>query len=108
MDPAPKPVRFIGSARDDLRAFPAEVRRALGEQLMRVQFGLAPVDAKPMLAVGAGSYEIRVRLGGAWRMIYVAKFADAIYVLHAFQKKTQRTAKSDIELAAKRYRSIRG
>ncbi|PKM14491.1 MAG: hypothetical protein CVV12_13680 [Gammaproteobacteria bacterium HGW-Gammaproteobacteria-2] len=106
MHPTPKPVRFIGSSKDDVRAFPGDVRRVLGEELMRVQFGLAPVDFKPMPAVGAGACEIRVRLGRAWRMIYVAKFADAIYVLHAFQKKTQKTAKSDIDLAAKRYKLI--
>lgn len=70
---------------------------------MRVQYGLAPADFKPMPGVGAGAYEIRIRLGGAWRMIYVAKLADAIYVLHAFQKKTRKTAKSDIDLAARRY-----
>src|SRR3546814_5388638 len=73
---------------------------------MWVQFGLAPVDFKPKPAVGAGVCEIRVRLGGAWRMIYVAKFADAIYVLHACQKKTQKTAKNAIGLAAKRHKLI--
>jgi phage-related protein len=62
-----------------------------------------------MPSVGAGAYEVRVRdASGAFRAIYVAKFADAIYVLHAFQKKTQKTRKEDIELAAKRYRMIGG
>ena len=52
-----------------------------------------------MSSVGAGAYEVRVRSEGAWRAIYVAKFADTVYVLHAFQKKTQKTSKGDIDLA---------
>lgn len=98
---------FLGSSQDDLRAMPADVRHALGVELMRVQFGGDPVDFKTMPIVGAGACEIRVRdANGAFRVIYVAKFADAIYVLHAFQKKTQKTAKGDLELAIKRYKSI--
>jgi len=76
---------------------------------MRVQFGGEPVDFKPMPTVGAGAYEVRVReASGAWRAIYVAKFAEAIYVLHAFQKKARKTAKADLELAARRYKLIGG
>ena len=75
---------------------------------MVVQFGGAPTDFKPMSCVGAGAYEVRVRIDGAWRAIYVAKFADAVYVLHAFQKKTQKTSKGDIDLAAARYKLIAG
>ena len=101
-----KPILFVGSSRDDLRAFPAEVRKALGDELLRVQNGLMPVDFKPMKDVGKGAYEIRVRLDGAWRVIYVAKFADAVYVLHAFEKKTQKTNQSDLELAKRRYKLI--
>ena len=93
---------------DDLRAFPAAVRHAIGVELMRVQFGGVPTSFKPLKEEGPGSYEIRVHLDGAWRVICVAKFEKAIYVLHAFQKKTQRTARSDIELAAKRYKLIGG
>jgi phage-related protein len=103
-----KPLDFIGSSQDDLRGFPAEVRHALGVELMRVQFGGVPADFKPMPSVGSGAYEIRVHLDGAWRVIYVAKFAAAVYVLHAFQKKTQKTSLADIELAAKRYKMIGG
>ena len=85
----------------------AAARHELGIELMRVQFGGEPTNFKPMSTVGAGAYEVRVRDDtGAYRVIYVAKFADAVYVLHAFQKKTQRTAKADIELAAKRYKLI--
>jgi phage-related protein len=101
-----KPILFIGSSRDDLREFPAEVRKALGEELLRVQNGLMPVDFKPLKDVGKGAYEIRVHLNGAWRVIYVAKFASAIYVLHAFEKKTQKTSQSDMELAKRRYKLI--
>ena len=103
-----KSLRFVGSSIDDLKGFPAEARRVAGFELHAVQCGLMPSDFKPMLNVGAGAYEIRVRVMGEWRVIYVAKFDDAVYVLHAFQKKTQRTRKEDIDLAAKRYRQIGG
>ena len=98
--------RFVGSSLDDLKNFPAEARREAGFELDAVQRGLIPSDFKPMLAVGAGAYEIRVRVLGEWRIIYVAKFERAVYVLHAFQKKTQKTRKEDIELAARRYRLV--
>ena len=83
-----------------------EARRAAGFELHTVQLGQMPSDFKPMLAVGPGTYEIRLHVLGEWRVIYVAKFDDAVYVLHAFQKKAQRTRKEDIELAARRYRQI--
>ena len=101
-----KALRFVGSSLDDLKNFPAEARREAGFELDAVQRGLIPSDFKPMLAVGAGAYEIRVRVLGEWRIIYVAKFERAVYVLHAFQKKTQKTRKEDIELAARRYRLV--
>ena len=101
-----KTLRFVGSSLDDLKNFPAEARREAGFELDAVQRGLMPSDFKPMLAVGAGAYEIRVRVLGEWRIIYVAKFERAVYVLHAFQKKTQKTRKEDIELAARRYRLV--
>lgn len=74
-----------------------------GFELWQVQMGAMPSDWKPMPTVGAGAYEIRIHILGEWRLIYVAKRADAIYVLHCFQKKSQQTAKEDIALAAKRY-----
>jgi len=99
-----KPIRFIGSSQDDLRQMPEAVRHDLGVELMAIQFGGEPTDFKPMKSIGAGTYEIRYRgTDGAFRVIYVAKFEEAIYVLHAFQKKTPKTAKTDIELARKRY-----
>ena len=102
-----KPLKFTGSSEDDLAAFPREVKQAAGFQLFRVQAGLMPADWKPMLNVGAGAYEIRLHVLGEWRVMYVAKFADAVYVLHAFQKKTQQTRKEDIELAATRYKQLK-
>ena len=101
-----KPLRFIGGSRDDLSAFPSEVRKAAGMELWQVQNGLMPSDFKPMLTIGAGVYEIRVRVLGEWRVLYVAKFTSAIYVLHTFQKKTSKTSKTDIDLAIKRYKLI--
>ena len=104
-----KPLQFIGTSLDDLRAMPASVRHAIGLELLRVQCGGMPLDFKPMPSVGAGAYEARIRDdSGAYRTIYVAKFSSAIYVLHAFQKKTQKTARADLEIAALRYRSIKG
>ena len=103
-----KPLSFVGSSLDDLRAFPAAVRHAIGVELMRVQFGGVPTNFKPLKEVGPSAYEVRVHIDGAWRVIYVAKFEKVIYALHAFQKKTQRTAQSDIELAARRYKLIGG
>ncbi|MBL8447737.1 MAG: type II toxin-antitoxin system RelE/ParE family toxin [Zoogloeaceae bacterium] len=101
-----KALHFVGSSLDDIRDFPMEVRRAAGFELHAVQAGLMPSDFKPMLAVGPGAYKIRLHVLGEWRVIYVARFDDAVYVLHAFQKKTQKTREEDIELAARRYRQI--
>ena len=103
-----KPLKFIGSALDDLRDFPLETRRECGRELSRVQNGLMPTDWKPMLNVGHGVYELRVHVFGEWRIIYVSKTEHAVYVLHAFQKKSQKTPQADIELAKRRYQSIRG
>jgi phage-related protein len=101
-----KPLKFIGSSLDDLRDFPAEARRQAGFELYAVQRGLEPSDWKPMPDIGPGVREIRIHVLGEWRVIYVARFADAIYVLHGFQKKTQKTRQQDIELARRRYRQI--
>lgn len=103
-----KPIAFVGSALDDLRDFPVGARREAGHQLDRLQRGLDPDDWKPMVGIGAGVREIRVRDGmGAFRVIYLATLPEAIYVLHAFTKKTQQTPQRDIELAAARLRQIR-
>jgi phage-related protein len=102
-----KTIRFRGSALGDLRAFPETARREAGYQLDKVQHEQMPTDWKPMGTIGKGVQEIRIRdESGAFRVIYVAKFSDAIYVLHCFQKKTQKTSKADIDLAAKRYSDL--
>jgi len=102
-----KPVEFRGSSLDDLRNFPLAPKREAGHQLYLVQNGQEPDDWKPMSAVGQGVNEIRIRdEAGAFRVLYVAKFADAVYVLHCFQKKTQKTNKADLDLATQRYRDL--
>lgn len=83
-----------------------EVRHELGFDLRRIQSGGLPRDWKPMTQVGAGVTEIRVRLGGAYRLLYVAKFAEAVYVLHVFRKKTQKTARLDLDLGRARYAAV--
>lgn len=103
----PKPVELRGNSLDDLRTFPLSARREAGHQIDQVQSGQEPDDWKPMNTVGQGVKEIRIRdAAGAFRVIYVAKFADAVYVLHCFQKKTEKTSKSDLDLASKRYRDL--
>ena len=99
-----KALQFVGSSQGDLAAFPEPARRAAGFELWQVQLGLMPSDFKSMPAVGAGAYEVRIKIGTQWRVIYVANRGDAVYVLHAFQKKTQKTARRDIDLAASRYK----
>ena len=102
-----KNIQFMGTALEDLRGFPGAVRRQCGYQLDRVQQGLEPTDWKPMVSVGSGVREIRVRdRSGAFRVIYVAKFADRVVVLHCFQKKTQKTSAADLATATKRYQQV--
>jgi len=101
-----KPLRFVGSSLDDLRDFPAEARRQAGFELYAVQRGLEPSDWKPMNIVGKGAREIRIHVLGEWRVLFVAKFADAVYVLHSFQKKSQKTRREDIDIARQRYQQI--
>lgn len=103
----PKPIAFRGSALDDLREFPLTARREAGHQLDQIQHGREPDDWKVMSTVGQGVKEVRIRdAAGAFRVIYVATFEDAVYVLHCFQKKTQQTRKIDLDLASKRYREL--
>ena len=108
-DCSPKPVEFLGNSLEDLRAFPNSARREAGYQIDLVQNGQNPDDWKPMATtIGPGVTEIRIHdESGAFRIIYVAKFGDAIYVLHCFQKKAAQTSKADIDLAKKRYRDLK-
>jgi phage-related protein len=101
-----KTIVWSGSSREDVRRFPREARRKVGLELRAVQRGQEPTDFKPMPSIGAGVYEIRIHVQDAYRVFYVAKFEEAIYVLHAFQKKTQKTAKHDIEIGRERYRAV--
>jgi phage-related protein len=103
-----KPLHFIGPSLDDLRNFPDEARKAAGFELYAVQCGLGPSDGKPMPGIGRRVKEIRIHVLGEWRIIYVAKFEDAVKVLHSFQKKSQKTNRQDIELARKRFKQIGG
>jgi phage-related protein len=99
-----KPVQFLGDSLQCLRDFPVEARQDAGYQLDKVQRGLQPDDFKPMPTIGKGVEEIRIRDdSGSYRVIYTARFADAVFVLHAFQKKTQRTLQRDIVIAKARF-----
>jgi phage-related protein len=101
-----KPLEWIGTAYDDLAAFPEAARRRSGYQLWLVQTGRNPDDFKPMTDIGGGVYEIRIRTNGQHRVFYVAKFPEAVYVLHAFEKRTRKTAKRDLALAQRRYAHV--
>lgn len=107
MRDAAKAMKFCGPSLDELRAFPNSARWDAGYQLDKVQNGRDPGDWKPMNSVGAGVREIRIRdAGGAFRVLYTAKFAETVYVLHCFQKKTRATSKTNLDLAARRYRDL--
>lgn len=80
-----KPLEFIGSAQEDLKAFGIDAKREAGFDLWQVQLGLMPRDFKSISTVGAGAYEIRIKTGTEWRVIYVANRSSAVYVLHCFQ-----------------------
>lgn len=102
-----KPIRFVGDALAELRAFPQAARHDAGYQLHCVQTGMQPANFKPMPSIGQGVEELRVRNAtGAYRVIYTARLADAVYILHAFQKKTHRAAPANIELARQRFKQM--
>jgi phage-related protein len=99
-----KPIRFLGDSLNALRKFLSVARHNAGYQLEKVQQGKAPDDFKPMLAIGNGVEEIRVwDESGTYRVIYMARLRDMVYVLHAFQKKTQATSKRDLDIAKRRF-----
>jgi phage-related protein len=104
-----RPVRFLGNSLKCLRDFPEDARHDAGYQLDKVQRGEQPDDFKPMSSIGKGVEEIRVlESSGAYRVVYLARRAEAVYVLHAFQKKTQATPKRDLEIAKKRFGELSG
>ena len=92
-----KPLLWVGAALEDLRQFPEDARRIAGHQLHLLQLGIAPEDWKPMASVGPGVYELRIHTELEHRVFYVAKFVEGIYVLHAFEKRTQKTSQRDID-----------
>lgn len=102
-----KPVHFVGTSREDLRELPDSAQETAGFQLFKVQQGKEPDDWKPMPSIGAGVQEIRVRdERGAYRVFYVAKFEEAVYVLHVFQKRSQKTSQPDLDLGKSRYADL--
>jgi phage-related protein len=104
-----KPISFLGDSLKALRSFPKGACQDAGYQLERVQRGQLPIDFKPMPSIGKGVEEIRIRNeSGAFRVIYTARMSDQVYVLHAFQKKTQATSKRDIELVQQRFQQLMG
>lgn len=102
-----KPIVFVGDSLERLREFPADARHDAGYQLDKIQRGQTPDDFKPVPSIGKGVEEIRVwDDSGTYRVIYAARLRDAVYVLHAFQKKTQATSKRDIDLAKQRLAQV--
>ncbi|MFM0596316.1 type II toxin-antitoxin system RelE/ParE family toxin [Paraburkholderia dilworthii] len=102
-----KELRWIGSSYRDLLAFPEEARRQAGFQLGKIQAGLDPDDWKSFDSIGPGTREIRIKeANGIFRVMYVTKFVNALYVLHCLQKKTQRLTPHDRKIAETRYRAI--
>ena len=102
-----KPIAFCGDSLNELRAFPDVARQEAGFQLYRVQRGLDPIDWKPMATIGRGVREIRIRDEcGVYRLMASPPFAEAVHVLHAFQKKMQRRMKRDVDLVASRLRDL--
>jgi phage-related protein len=102
-----KSIRFLGDSLECLREFPDDARQDAGYQLDQIQRGMQPTDFKPMPSVGKGVEELRVRdESGAFRVIYIARLPQAVFVLHAFQKKTRTTARKDIEIARERHAAL--
>lgn len=101
-----KAVKWLGTSLNTVRQFAEDARKQTGYQLYRVQSGLEPSDWKPMKIVGPGVGEIRIHTKDEFRVVYVASFEEAVYVLHAFQKKTRRTSKHDLNLAKLRFKQL--
>ncbi len=101
-----KLITWCGDSLRRIREFPEEARHEAGHQLNRVQHGIDPEDWKPMPIVGLSVREIRIHEEGEYRVLYLAKFADAVYVLHAFGKKTRKTSKQGIDLSSERFRAV--
>jgi len=103
---SPKPLIWVGSSKASLQQFPDLARREAGHDLWLAQVGQSPRDWRPMPGVGAGVVELRIHAGTEHRVFYVAKFNEAIYVLHAFEKRGRRTRQADVETGRARYRQV--
>jgi phage-related protein len=104
-----KDIEFLGNSLENIQLFSDTAKQRTGYELHKLQMGLNPDNWKPMTSVGPGVKEIRVSASdGIYRTVYIAKFKEAIYVLHAFQKKNQKTRQEDIDLAKKRLSKIGG
>ena len=101
-----KRIQWLGTSLNTVRDFPENVRKLVGQELRFIQTGSMPTDFKPMTTVGAGAYEIRVRAGNQYRVIYVAKFAESVSVLHSFIKTSPKTSKLDLEMAKAQYATL--
>ena len=101
-----KGIEFLGTSLNTVREFPALAKREAGYQLDRVQHGLDPTDWRPMKSVGHGVREIRIQHEGQYRVIYMASFEENVYVLHAFQKKTQKTSRRDLDAAKRALKEV--
>ena len=102
-----KRISFVDRSLNDLKQFPEDARREAGYQLDKVQRGFDPTDWKPMKTVGAGVSEIRIKDDqGIYRVIYITKYANTVFVLHAFKKKSQKTAKKDLDIARQRLKVV--
>jgi phage-related protein len=102
-----KPLKFHPDAIKSIRLFPEEARKEAGFQLDRAQRGEQPEDFKPFPTIGPGVEELRIRdTSGAFRVIYTARFPEAVYAFHAFQKKTQKTDQAEIDLAKARFKAL--
>lgn len=106
-DKSLKDIHWHGDSLEVVRDFPRAVRTDIGSELYLLQLGEMPLHSRPFASVGRGAWEIKVKdESGAFRVFYVVRRRDGIHVLHAFQKKTQKTRKSDVELGKSRYREI--
>lgn len=102
-----KKITFVGRSLESIQNFPARAKREAGYQMDKIQQGVEPDDWKPMKNIGPGVNEVRIKdENGIYRVIYVAKFVECVYVLHAFQKKTQQTSKQDLDAAKSAYKLV--
>jgi len=101
-----KQIVWLGDSKAVVKSFPGAARQRAGAELWEVQNGFDPTDWKPMPSVGRGVREVRIKIEGQYRIIYLTSRPEGIYVLHAFRKKTRTTPKKDIDLAKERLKTI--